>query len=246
MHGPIWCIQHWVLQKSRGIWKGASTTFMYRKGEQRLGEGNTCQTTGSPCSKTNKFLFFWEKQRSLSTEVATLTHGTHRGAGRVIAPPRREQPIFSPLLFATSCILGLLLMQAGARHYQWLSGKLADNDFSSKNKADIFQFSVWTKRRKHFIWRERQLSWGISPVGLSWHRSAVRFIWCQHFVLRVIWEHPASAPLCGTWSFTCGDSPVLPPAASPNLWNCMTRPTESGSSKPSWGKLRPPTPLKGC
>lgn len=167
MHGPIWCIQHWVFQKSRGIWKGTSTIFMYRNREQRLGEGNTCQTTGSPCSKKNKFLFLWERWCSLSIEAATFTWGTHRGAGRVIAPTRREQPVFLPLLFTTSCILGLPVMQAGARHYQWLPGKLADNEFSSENKADIFQFCVWTKRRKHFICRECQLSWGISVTQFS-------------------------------------------------------------------------------
>lgn len=51
-------------------------------------------------------------------------------------------------------------MQAGAKHYQWLSGKLADNEFSSENRVDIFQFSVWTKSREHFIWREPLPSWG--------------------------------------------------------------------------------------
>lgn len=72
-----------------------------------------------------------------------------------------------PLLFSTSCILGLPLMQAGARHYPWLPGKLADNEFSSENKADVFQFCVWTKRRKHFICRERQLCWGTSLTQFS-------------------------------------------------------------------------------
>lgn len=79
MHGPIWCIQQRGLQKSRGIRKGASPVVTYRKGEQRLGEGNTCQTTGSPCSKNNKTVFFWEKRRSSSIEAATWTEGTQRG-----------------------------------------------------------------------------------------------------------------------------------------------------------------------
>lgn len=82
-------------------------------------------------------------------------------AGRVIAPTRREQPLFYHFS-AMCCILGLPLMQAGARHYQWLSGKLADNEFSSENRADIFQFSVWTKSREHFIWKELLPSWGLS------------------------------------------------------------------------------------
>lgn len=70
--------------------------------------------------------------------------------------------ILLPLLSVTSCIPRLPLMQARAKHYQWLSRKLADNEFSSENKADIFQFSVWTKRRKHLLWSECQPSWDIS------------------------------------------------------------------------------------
>lgn len=85
-------------------------------------------------------------------------YGTCRGAGRVIAPVL----ILLPLLSATSCILRLPLMQAWAKHYQWLPRNLADNEFSSENKADIFQFSVWTKRRKHLLWSEGQPSWDIS------------------------------------------------------------------------------------
>lgn len=70
--------------------------------------------------------------------------------------------ILLPFLSATSCILRLPLTQAQTKHYQWLSRNLADNEFSSENKADIFQFSVWTKRRKHLLWSERQPSWDIS------------------------------------------------------------------------------------
>lgn len=111
---------------------------MYRKREQSLGEGNTCQMSGSPCSKNNKFLFFWEKQHSLSREAATLTPGTHRGGRESNSTNKKRTAPTLPLLFATHCILGLSLIQAGGRHYQWLSGKLADNEFSSENRADIF------------------------------------------------------------------------------------------------------------
>lgn len=135
---------------------------LQRERENRGWErGNTCQTTASPGSN-NKSLFCGKKEHPLSPEAATLTSGTHSGAGRVIAPTRAEQPVFLPLLSPTSSVLGLWLMQARAGHYQQLSGKLAGNEFSSENKADIFQFSVWPKRRKCSIWREYQLSWGTS------------------------------------------------------------------------------------
>lgn len=151
MHGPIWWLQHGSFQESWDVWKGTSTIFMYRKGEQSLGEGNTCQMSGSPCSKNNKFLFFWGKLHSLSREAATLTPGPHRGGRESNSPYKKRAAPILPLLFAMCCILELPWMQAGARHYQWLSGKLADNEFWSENRADIFQFSVWTKSREHFI-----------------------------------------------------------------------------------------------
>lgn len=130
----------YFFQRSWGIWKGAGTIFMYKTEEQRLGGGNTCQTPGSPCSKNNKFLFFWEKRRSLSIEAATLAYSTQRGAGRVIAPPGREQLISLPLLLPTSCILGLPLMQAGLGITKGFQESWQTMNFHRKTKLTFSNF----------------------------------------------------------------------------------------------------------
>lgn len=149
--------------RKAGAFGRAQALYLCTEKENRAWEKeNTCQMSGSPCSKNNKFLFFWEKLHYLSREAATLTPGTNRGGRESNSPYKKRAAPILPLLFAMCCILGLPLMQAGARHYQWLSGKVADNEFSSENRADIFQFSVWTKSREHFIWKELLPSWGLS------------------------------------------------------------------------------------
>lgn len=191
--------------------------------------------SGSPCSKNNKFIFFWGKLYSLSREAATLTPGTHREGRESNSPYKKRAAPILLLLFAMCCILGLLLMQAGARHYQWLSGKLADHEFSSGNRADIFQFSVWTKSRAHFIWRESLPSWGSHPLGLA---EAVQ-CWLRLVTALCTRSSLGASPL--HTPLTCSNSLLLPPAASPNPWNHTIHPTEGGSSpganNPSAGLL---------
>lgn len=205
---------------------------MYRKEEQRLGEGNTCQMSGSPCSKNNKFLFFWEKQHFLSRDAATLTAGTHSGGREGNGTYKERAALILPLLFATCCILGLPLMQAGANGFQesWQT-----MNFHQKTELTFSNFLSGQRAEN-------------TSFGGSACRSGALIFGCGGSVLASFGDSTLYQELFGSippphTPLTCSNSLLLPPAASPNPRNHTTHPTDSGSSKPSWGKPRPPTPL---
>lgn len=197
---------------------------MYKTGEQRLGGGNTCQTPGSPCSKNNKFLFFGEKQRSLSIEAATLMYSTHRGAGRVIAPPGREQLISLPLLLSTSCILGLLWMQAGLGITEGFQQSWQTMNFHRKTMLTFSNFLSGQRAEK------ASFGGSASPGGIF------------HLVVSAdTGQQPASCgwvlctELFGSISSPCPSGSLqVQQFASPNLPNCMIQ--DSSSEPPlAWG-----------
>lgn len=206
---------------------------MYRKEEQRLGEGNTCQMSGSPCSKNNKFPFFLEKQHSLSREAATLTPGTHGGGGgreNNGTYKERAAPIL-PLLFATCCILGLPLMQAGANSFQesWQTmnfhqkTELTFSNFLSGQRAENTSFAG-------SVCRVGALIFGCGGSVLASFGDST---WYQEFFGSIPPPHPSHLQ-----QFTASASCSLSKPMEPH------DPTDSGSSKPSWGKPRPPTPCR--
>lgn len=95
-------------------------------------------------------------------------------------------------------------MQAGARHYQWLSGKLADNEFSSENRLTFPNFLSGQ--------RAENTSFGGSPC-----RVGAEAAQC--------WLHLVTA-LCTKSFLGASPSKSFSPAASPNPWNHTSHPTD--------------------
>lgn len=155
------------------------------------------------------------------------------GGGRESNGTYKERAaLILPLLFATCCILGLPLMQAGANGFQesWQT-----MNFHQKTELTFSNFLSGQRAEN-------------TSFGGSARRAGALIFGCRGSVLASFGDSTLYQELFGSippphTPLTCSNSLLLPPAASPNPRNHTTHPTDSGSSEPSWGKPRPPTPL---